>query len=85
MVAGVARPGAPLRRYNSRTMSHADQPPTRPGGWDTQTLRDPHKRGDKAQRVRAMFNAIAPTYERVNTIATFGRDAAWRRRAVSAA
>lgn len=29
-----------------------------------------------------MFDAIAPTYERVNTIATFGRDAAWRRRLI---
>ncbi len=32
-----------------------------------------------------MFDAIAATYERVNTLATFGRDAAWRRRAVAAA
>lgn len=32
-----------------------------------------------------MFDAIAPTYERVNTLASFGRDAVWRRRAVAAA
>lgn len=50
--------------------------------WDDDALADPHRRADKATRVRAMFNAIAPTYERINTLATFGRDAAWRRRAV---
>lgn len=32
-----------------------------------------------------MFDAIAPSYERVNFVATFGRDAAWRRAAVVAA
>lgn len=54
-------------------------------GWDKQTLRDPHARADKAARVQAMFDAIAKTYERVNTVASFGRDAAWRRAAVAAA
>lgn len=54
-------------------------------GWDAEALRDPHARDDKARRVEAMFDAIAPTYERVNTIASFGRDAAWRRTAVRAA
>ncbi|MFH1745694.1 MAG: ubiquinone/menaquinone biosynthesis methyltransferase [Planctomycetota bacterium] len=53
--------------------------------WDHDSLRDPHGRTDKAQRVQAMFDAIAPTYERINNIATFGRDAVWRRRAVAAA
>lgn len=56
-----------------------------PGAWDRQALRAPHDCADKAARVRAMFDAIAPTYERVNTLATLGRDAAWRRRAVAAA
>jgi demethylmenaquinone methyltransferase/2-methoxy-6-polyprenyl-1,4-benzoquinol methylase len=32
-----------------------------------------------------MFDAIAPAYERFNTLATLGRDAAWRRKAVAAA
>ena len=53
--------------------------------WDAASLRDPHGHHDKADRVRSMFNSIAPTYERVNTLATFGRDAVWRRRAVAAA
>jgi demethylmenaquinone methyltransferase/2-methoxy-6-polyprenyl-1,4-benzoquinol methylase len=56
-----------------------------PRGWDRRALRDPHRQFDKAGRVQAMFNAIAGTYERVNTLATFGRDAVWRRRAVEAA
>ena len=53
--------------------------------WDRETLRDPHAQPDKADRVEAMFDAIAPTYERFNTVASLGRDAVWRRRAVEAA
>ncbi len=56
-----------------------------PHVWDEHALADPHRQADKAVRVEAMFDAIAPTYERVNRIATLGRDAAWRRRAVRAA
>jgi len=41
--------------------------------------------GDKARRVRVMFDAIAPRYERVNRMFSVGRDAAWRRRAVQLA
>lgn len=59
---------------------------TPPGpAWDSHALRNPHGQPDKAVRVEAMFDAIAPTYERVNTVATFGRDAAWRRLTVAAA
>jgi len=53
--------------------------------WDEAALRDPHGQPDKAQRVAAMFDAIACTYEAVNTVASLGRDAAWRRLAVAAA
>jgi demethylmenaquinone methyltransferase / 2-methoxy-6-polyprenyl-1,4-benzoquinol methylase len=53
--------------------------------WDAEALRAPHAQPDKAARVQSMFDAIAPTYERVNTVATLGRDAAWRRAAVAAA
>ena len=52
--------------------------------WDRTSLADPHGQPDKADRVAAMFDAIAPRYERFNTAATFGRDARWRRRAVAA-
>ncbi len=53
--------------------------------WNRATLANPHGQPDKADRVAAMFDAIAPSYERFNTAATFGRDARWRQRAVAAA
>jgi len=37
---------------------------------------------EKTKRVRAMFDAIAPRYEFVNHLLTFGLDRRWRRRAV---
>lgn len=51
--------------------------------WEASALRNPHAQPDKSTRVEAMFNAIAPTYERVNHVASLGQDRAWRRRAVS--
>lgn len=56
--------------------------PTEKLVWDDQRLRDPHRQSDKARRVQAMFDEIAPTYERVNRVLSAGRDAYWRRRAV---
>lgn len=53
--------------------------------WDDARLADPHGQPDKAARVRAMFDAIAPTYERVNRLASLGLDARWRRALVAAA
>ncbi len=50
--------------------------------WDATRLTAPHAQPDKARRVRAMFDAIAPTYELVNAVASGGRDAAWRREMV---
>jgi demethylmenaquinone methyltransferase/2-methoxy-6-polyprenyl-1,4-benzoquinol methylase len=38
-----------------------------------------------ARRVRAMFDRIAPGYDRANTVLSFGRDRTWRRRAANAA
>lgn len=50
--------------------------------WDRKRLEAPHTQPDKANRVRRMFDAIAPTYERINTIASAGRDRHWRREMV---
>ncbi|HWL92425.1 MAG TPA: bifunctional demethylmenaquinone methyltransferase/2-methoxy-6-polyprenyl-1,4-benzoquinol methylase UbiE [Phycisphaerae bacterium] len=50
--------------------------------WDKSRLANPHAQPDKARRVQAMFDAIAPTYERVNRLLSAGRDAYWRREAV---
>ena len=53
--------------------------------WDTSRLNDPHGQPDKGQRVQAMFDQIAPTYELVNRVLSAGRDGYWRRRAVKMA
>lgn len=50
--------------------------------WDPSRLQAPHAQQDKAARVRRMFDAIAPTYELVNTLASAGRDRFWRREMV---
>ncbi len=50
--------------------------------WDKDRLDNPHGQSDKAARVRAMFDGIAPTYELVNRVLSAGRDASWRRSAV---
>jgi demethylmenaquinone methyltransferase/2-methoxy-6-polyprenyl-1,4-benzoquinol methylase len=59
-----------------------DLPPSHTDEWDRVALTAPHTVPDKAARVRRMFDAIAPTYEWVNRVASVGRDAYWRRRAV---
>lgn len=50
--------------------------------WNDELLKDPHAVTDKRRRVREMFAAIAPSYDFNNRLHSFGRDQAWRRRAV---
>ena len=50
--------------------------------WDDTRLEAPHAQQDKADRVRRMFDAVAPSYERINKIFSGGRDASWRRQSV---
>jgi len=54
-----------------------------PQVWTSDLLEAPHDVSDKAGRVRRMFNAIAPRYERVNSLFSAGRDRYWRRKAVA--
>ncbi len=57
-------------------------PEDTPALWDGERLHNPHRVEDKPWRVRRMFDAIAPTYQRVNSVASAGRDRAWRRAVV---
>ena len=51
--------------------------------WSSRELdQDPHEQADKADRVRRMFGAIAPSYDLNNRLHSFGQDQRWRRRAV---
>jgi demethylmenaquinone methyltransferase/2-methoxy-6-polyprenyl-1,4-benzoquinol methylase len=51
--------------------------------WQTQELQaDPHRRADKADKVRAMFASIADAYDLNNRLHSFGLDQSWRRTAV---
>jgi demethylmenaquinone methyltransferase/2-methoxy-6-polyprenyl-1,4-benzoquinol methylase len=53
--------------------------------WTAPLLADPHAVGDKAQRVRRMFVAIAPSYDLNNRLHSLGMDQHWRSVAVKMA
>ncbi|MBI5863167.1 MAG: ubiquinone/menaquinone biosynthesis methyltransferase [Planctomycetes bacterium] len=73
---------------NARTVAQGDRRPPlaqQSRAWDDASLARPHDQHDQAARVRAMFDAIAGGYERINHVASLGQDARWRRKAVALA
>jgi demethylmenaquinone methyltransferase/2-methoxy-6-polyprenyl-1,4-benzoquinol methylase len=57
--------------------------PSGQAGWTDDTLAgNPHVRDDKAERVQAMFGAIARRYDLNNRLHSFGLDQRWRKTAV---
>ena len=69
-------------------MTPAPSDPSTPSNeaWSRQELdQNPHRSSEKAGKVRAMFASISGSYDLNNRVHSFGRDQAWRRRAVELA
>ncbi len=80
--ASERSPAPAPRRAGAVDAPHPPEVAAAEPAWTGELLRAPHDVPDKADRVRTMFDAIAPTYELINRIFSGGRDATWRRRAV---
>lgn len=66
-------------------MNAPTKPTTEEPVWTPQALRDPHAEADKPERVRAMFSAIARSYDLNNRLHSLWQDQRWRRIAVKTA
>ena len=69
-------------RLSSRRMTRRTPSSSQVAWSATDLARDPHQAADKADRIQRMFGAIAHRYDLNNRVHSFGRDQAWRRRAV---
>jgi demethylmenaquinone methyltransferase / 2-methoxy-6-polyprenyl-1,4-benzoquinol methylase len=69
------------------TKQQPESPPESTGSpaWNESELDSLHANADKHDKVQAMFNAIARSYDLNNHIHSLWRDEAWRKRAVIAA
>ena len=72
---------------SSSVSSPTPDPHARAPSWTDADLTeiDPHARADKAQRVQAMFAAIARSYDLNNRLHSLWQDQRWRKSAVRAA
>lgn len=66
-------------------MNASNKPTTEDRVWTPEALRDPHSGADKPERVRAMFSAIARSYDLNNRLHSLWQDQRWRRIAVKMA
>jgi demethylmenaquinone methyltransferase / 2-methoxy-6-polyprenyl-1,4-benzoquinol methylase len=82
---GLELCGSDCGTYNREMASESRTPETEALQWDSQRLSAPHAQQDKSQRVQRMFDAIAPTYELVNSVSSAGRDKYWRKKMVQLA
>lgn len=66
---------------NEPTTQTRTSPPQTPA-WDEQELDALHHNAEKHEKVRAMFNAIARSYDLNNRVHSLWRDEAWRKKTV---
>lgn len=66
-------------------MTSTTKPTNQNAVWTDQALHDPHADADKGAKVRAMFTAIARSYDLNNRLHSLWQDQRWRKLAVRAA
>ena len=72
----------PQAHEHQERITAVSPPPSEGRVWRNDELGAIHQRDDKAQKVRAMFGAIARSYDLNNRVHSLWQDEAWRRSAV---
>lgn len=72
----------PSTADQNERITRTDGGPGEASVWQDAELEGLHQRDDKADKVRAMFGAIARSYDLNNRVHSLWRDEAWRRTAV---